>query len=75
MGKDILKQIADSYGVTIADLVGKSREQRIVRPRHHAMWLIRQQTKLSYPQIGRMFHQDHTTVIAACRAYERRLSA
>ena len=39
------------------------------------MWCCRQLTGLSYPELGREFERDHTTVISACQSYVRRTTA
>jgi hypothetical protein len=60
--------IATARGLKVSDLRGPSRVARITTARHEAMWLIREATDLSYPDIGRMFGgRDHTTVINAYR--------
>ena len=67
---DTIKDItARAYGVTKADLESACRKRQFAQPRQYAMYLSRQLTKCSYPQIGREFGgRDHTTVI---HAYEK----
>lgn len=66
---DTIKDItAKAYGVTKADLESACRKRQFAQPRQYAMYLSRQMTKCSYPQIGRMFgDRDHTTVLFAFR--------
>ena len=66
---DTIKDItAKAYGVTKADLESACRKRQFAQPRQYAMYLSRQMTKCSYPQIGRMFgDRDHTTVLFAYR--------
>jgi chromosomal replication initiator protein len=66
---DTIKDItARAYGVTKADLESACRKRQFAQPRQYAMYLSRQLTKCSYPQIGRMFgDRDHTTVLFAFR--------
>ena len=66
---DTIKDItAKAYGVTKADLESACRKRQFAQPRQYAMFLSRQLTKCSYPQIGRMFgDRDHTTVLFAYR--------
>lgn len=55
-------------GIPIADIRGRRRHPNIVQARHLAMWLARQLTPLSLPQIGRHWDgRDHTTVLHAVR--------
>lgn len=65
----ILKSVADFYGVSLNDLVKRSRKKEIVRPRQIAMFLLREETKSSFPEIGsKLGGRDHSTVI---HAYEK----
>ena len=64
----IMGQVADYFGMTIDDLCGESRRKNFVHPRHIAMYLCRELTELSLPNIGREFGgRDHTTVMSAHR--------
>ncbi|OGN06441.1 MAG: hypothetical protein A2669_01600 [Candidatus Yanofskybacteria bacterium RIFCSPHIGHO2_01_FULL_48_25b] len=63
----ILKAVADFYNISSADLVKRSRKKEVVRPRQVAMFLLRDETKLSFPEIGqKLGGRDHSTVIHAC---------
>lgn len=63
--------VAQYYGVSTKDLMGKKRARNIVRPRQMAMSLIRELTQDSFPEIGQFFGgRDHTTVMHACKAIE-----
>ena len=54
------------FEIKISDLRSKNRSRRISIPRQIAMYLCREHTKLSLPEIGRHFGgKDHTTVIFA----------
>lgn len=66
---DTIKDVtARAYGVTKAELESACRKRQYALPRQYAMYLSRQLTKCSYPQIGRMFgDRDHTTVLFAYR--------
>lgn len=66
---DTIKDVtAKAYGVTKAELESACRKRQYALPRQYAMYLSRQLTKCSYPQIGRMFgDRDHTTVLFAYR--------
>ena len=64
----IMGQTADYFGMTIEDLCSESRKKTFVHVRHIAMYLCREMTDLSLPQIGREFGgRDHTTVMSADR--------
>jgi hypothetical protein len=63
----IVKAVATHFGVTPASLKEHRRSRSHTRPRHIAMFLVYRDTELSYPEVGRMFSRDHSTVIAAVR--------
>jgi chromosomal replication initiator protein len=62
----ILETTAEMFGMSVDDLVGKSRSRPLVNARQICMYVFRQMTDFSYPAIGREFGgRDHTTVIHA----------
>jgi chromosomal replication initiator protein len=61
---NIIKVVAGYYGIKVADIKSKRRTRNISQPRQIAMFLCREHTKSSLPEIGRQFGgKDHTTVI------------
>lgn len=69
-----LERIAREEGVTIGAILGLSRYPRVVKARHRAMAVIRWSTEWSYPEIGRLFNRDHTTVMAGVEKYEAKIN-
>ncbi|PXA92461.1 chromosomal replication initiator protein DnaA [Caulobacter sp. D4A] len=68
---DIQKATSEHYGMKQADLLSERRNRAIARPRQAAMWLAKQLTTRSLPDIGRRFGgRDHTTVLHAVRRIE-----
>ncbi len=68
---DILRSISQQYAVSRGDLLSARRTRSIVRPRQIGMYLSKQLTSRSLPEIGRRFGgRDHTTVIHAIRKIE-----
>ncbi len=62
----ILQSTADYYGYTVEELIGRSRTRPLTTARHVGMYLFRELTDLSFPNIAKMFGgRDHTTVIHA----------
>jgi chromosomal replication initiator protein len=60
----VIQAVADFYSLTPEDLKGPSRSRKVVGPRHIAMYLARQETEASLPQIGKALgDRDHTTVL------------
>lgn len=68
---DIQKKVAEHYNVKITDMQSPRRARVVARPRQVAMYLAKQLTTRSLPEIGRKFGgRDHTTVIHAVRKIE-----
>ena len=68
---EIQKATAEHYAMKQVDLISERRNRAIARPRQAAMWLAKQLTTRSLPDIGRRFGgRDHTTVIHAVRRIE-----
>ncbi len=69
--ENIQKTVADYFKIKIADMYSKKRTRNIARPRQLAMYLARELTDLSFPEIGQAFGgRDHTTVLHACHKIE-----
>ena len=61
---NIIKSVARYYNIKVADIKSKRRTRNISEPRQIAMFICREHTKSSLPEIGRQFGgKDHTTVI------------
>jgi chromosomal replication initiator protein len=72
---EILKVIARHYGVSRSDLLSERRHRSVVWPRQIGMYLAKQLTSRSLPEIGRRFGgRDHTTVLHAIRKLETHLA-
>lgn len=68
---EIQKATAEHYSLKQADLLSDRRARAVARPRQVAMYLCKNNTTRSYPDIGRRFGgKDHTTVIHAVRRIE-----
>ena len=67
----IMQTVSDYYGLTLNDLIGPTRKREITVPRQIAMYLTREMTGMSLPQIGSVFGgRDHTTVMHSCKTVE-----
>ena len=70
----IQKAVADHYNITVDDLKGKKRSNKVAHPRQLAMYLCRMETDETFPRIGMEFGgRDHSTVIFACDKMEKEL--
>ena len=67
----IQKTVADYYKIKVGEIFSKKRTRAIARPRQIAMWLSREVTSHSFPEIGDAFGgRDHTTVIHAVKTID-----
>ena len=62
---DIIRLVAREYHLRYSDLVGPDRYKTIAFARHVAMYLCKMRLKMSFPEIGKVFGRDHTTIISA----------
>jgi chromosomal replication initiator protein len=67
--KDVVKTIAEFYGITEAEIYEKTRKKAVVKPRQVIMYILREDFDVSYPTIGeKLGGKDHTTVM---HSYEK----
>ncbi len=69
----ILELAADYFGIKVSDLTGRSRAAKIAIQRQIVMYLIREETGASLPQIGDLLGRDHTTVMHGCERIAQEL--
>jgi chromosomal replication initiator protein len=64
---EILRQVANSFGVSVENILGRDRSRQVALPRQIAMFLLREEAHISLPQIGEFLGgRDHTTVMYGC---------
>ena len=69
---EILKAVASHYGLRVSDLKAKSNAKAVSFPRQIAMYLCRHLTRLSFPEIGRLFNdKHHSTVMHSVEKIQR----
>lgn len=72
--EDIQKTVGAHYNIKISDLKSSKRLKALVLPRQVAMYLSRQLTSSSYPEIGERFGgKDHSTIIHAIKKIEKKM--
>lgn len=71
----IIAIVAEHYGMTSEEIVGKSQTQGCVTPRQIAMHLCREQLKVPYLKLGEIFHRDHSTVMSSIKLIQKKLEA
>jgi len=65
--EEIVRRVADSFGVSMESMLGRDRSRQVALPRQVAMYLLRQEAGISLPQIGETLGgRDHTTVMYGC---------
>ena len=73
--EEIQRKVAEHYNIRLSDMIGPKRLRNIARPRQVAMYLAKQLTPRSLPEIGRRFGgRDHTTIIHGVRKIEELMS-
>lgn len=70
----IQREVEKRYGISHDEMVGKKRERRINNPRQIAMYLSREMTTASYPDIGKKFNRDHSTIMHGVENIEEQIS-
>ncbi len=74
--EQIQRRVADDFGISRAELIGPTRAATPVRARQVAIYLTREMTELSLPQIGRLYGgRDHSTVLNSLRRVEAGVAA
>jgi len=69
--EEIQRQVSEHYNIRLSDMIGPKRLRSFARPRQVAMYLCKQMTSRSLPEIGRRFGgRDHTTVMHGVRRIE-----
>lgn len=71
--QQIQRQVADYYDIRVSDILSKRRPASIAFPRQVAMYICRQLTSHSLPDIGNAFEKNHATVLHACRMIENKM--
>lgn len=72
--EQIIAEVADEFGYTVDELVGPSKARAVSTARSVAMYAVRKKTDLSFPEIGKLFNRDHSTIVTGCGRVEKLLS-
>lgn len=74
--EEIQRRVAEHYNIRLSDMIGPKRVRTIARPRQIAMYLAKQLTPRSLPEIGRRFGgRDHTTIMHGVKKIEELMSS
>ena len=69
----IFASIFKKYNIHREDILGTRRTKDITFARHVSIYLIRSITEMSYPNIGKMFNRDHTTIMSSYESVKKRM--
>jgi chromosomal replication initiator protein len=71
----IAQNVSEYFDITIKDLKGTARQQKIAHARHIAVYLAREVLQMSYESIGEFFNKKHTTIMYSCEMIADKLKA
>lgn len=64
---DVVRKVAESFGVAVDRILSRERSREVALPRQIAMYLLREESNISLPQIGEALGgRDHTTIMYGC---------
>jgi hypothetical protein len=72
--EDIIKAVGRHYGIARNEILSVRRDKDVVLPRQVAVYLCKQLTSRSLPEIGRRMGRDHTTILYSVRRVNQRLA-
>ncbi len=70
----IFTSVYNRFGVKKEEIVGQKRTKNIANARHIAIYLIRNITEMSLPNIGKIFNRDHSTIMSSIETVQKRLA-
>jgi|ERR1044072_1477118 chromosomal replication initiator protein len=71
----IINRVCEYYGITSDKILRKGRKMTYARARQIAIYLLRSRLKMTYPDIGGLFNQHHTTAMYSMRYVSGQLTA
>ncbi len=70
----IVDTIAESYDISVSDIMGKGQSRIYSIPRQEAFAKVRDYTGWSYPKLASFFGKDHTTIMQGIKTYNKRVA-
>ena len=71
----IFAAVYKKFDIPKEEIVGKKRTKEIAKVRHIAIYLIREITEMSYPNIGKIFERDHATIMSSLEVVKKTMAA
>lgn len=69
--RDIIREELRRYKINLEVLHSDTKTARLVKIRHYIMWRTRKESGMSFPELGKLFNRDHTSVLHAYKKAER----
>jgi chromosomal replication initiator protein len=73
-GQEVMEMTSNYFGLSVDDLIARNRAGSLIEARSIAMYLCRELTDMSYPDIAKLFLRDHSSVMTAVRKVTNQLS-
>ncbi len=70
----VFSAVYSKYGISKEDLLGNKRNKEIAFARHVAIYLIKEVTEMSFPNVGKIFGKNHSTMIASYEKIQKKIS-
>ena len=70
----IFASVYNKFGVKREEIVGLKRTKEIANARHIAVYLVRNITEMSLPNIGKIFNRDHSTIMSSIETVQKKLA-
>ncbi|MBR3862260.1 MAG: chromosomal replication initiator protein DnaA, partial [Clostridia bacterium] len=71
----IFAAVYKKFDIPKEEIVGKKRTKEIAKVRHITIYLIREITEMSYPNIGKLFERDHATIMSSLEVVKKSIAA
>jgi len=73
--RDLFEAVTELHGFDMPSIIKDDRRGRVVLVRHLAAYIVREETRISFPAIGKLYARHHATVMNSCRRIQRRVDA
>ena len=70
----IISMVAKKYDISRDDVLGKKRDQNIAYARNLSIYIIRRVTQMSFPEIGKIFGRDHSTIMSSNKVIQEKVA-
>ena len=71
----IISIVAKRYDISKDDILSKKRDQNIAYARNVSIYVIRSVTQMSFPEIGKIFNRDHSTIMSSNKVIQEKVAS